>query len=56
MNYEAIVERLMETKSDEFNEWESDFMNSMWHRGKYGNLSQPEKDKILEINNKYGKG
>jgi len=55
MNYEAIVERLVDLNSDDFNDWESEFIHDLWYNRNFNDLSDRQKQKILEINNKYGK-
>ena len=53
MNYDfdAIIERIIKLKSDELNDWESGFMDSVFNQD--WELTENQKDKILQIHRKY---
>jgi len=50
LNYSKIVESLCEQYSDEFNDWESEFMGSMLKKETFTEAMQ---EKIIQINRKY---
>jgi len=50
-DFDAIIERIINLKSDELNEWESDFMNSVYTQDY--ELTENQKNKILQIHRKY---
>jgi len=54
INYEVIVATIMETKSDELNDWESGFINDIFS-GNYERLTDLQKEKIRDIHTKYCK-
>jgi len=55
LNYETIVNAIIETSSDKLNEWESGFIDDIFHAGLYNNLTDRQKDKIRDIHTRYCK-
>jgi len=55
LNYETIVNVIMETCSDSLNDWESGFIDEVFDLGAYNALTDLQKEKILEIHTKYCK-
>ena len=57
-DYEAIIERVYEHNYSQLNTWESKFIADIYEKKCLDNLelSQVQKDKILQINRKVLKG
>lgn len=53
-NYSAIIKRIVNTSQEKLNDWELDFISSVydWHILKDGKLSDKQKEIIHKINNK----
>jgi len=55
LNYEIIVNAIMETCSDKLNDWESGFIDGIFSLKSYDMLTDLQKEKIREIHTKYCK-
>ena len=54
-NYKNIIQNIVNLSQDKLNDWEIDFISSVyeWHVLKENNLSDKQKENILKINRKY---
>lgn len=52
-DYRAIVEHVCELYSDQFDDWESNFMNNIILTNDFNALTERQKTVILKINRKY---
>lgn len=54
-NYKNIIENIVELSQDKLNDWELDFISSVyeWHILQGRNLSDKQKEHIIKINRKY---
>lgn len=53
MNYQGIVLRIIDLASERLNEWESDFINDIFAKNNYENLTLKQQNMIRKIQNKY---
>lgn len=54
-NYKNIVENIVKLSQDKLNDWESDFISSVyeWHVLQERSLSDKQKEHIIKLNRKY---
>ena len=54
-NYKNIIENIVKLSQDKLNDWELDFISSVyeWHILQERNLSDKQKEHIIKINRKY---
>ena len=54
-NYKNIIENIIKLSQDKLNDWELDFISSVyeWHVLQERNLSEKQKEHIIKLNRKY---
>lgn len=54
LNYNSIIERIVKTSLDKLNDWELEFISSVYEKAllQNRNLSDKQKEIILKINHK----
>lgn len=54
-NYKNIIENIVKLSQDKLNDWELEFISSVyeWHILQERNLSDKQKEHIIKINRKY---
>lgn len=54
-NYKNIIENIIKLSQEKLNDWELDFISSVyeWHVLQERNLSDKQKEHIIKLNRKY---
>lgn len=55
LDYQSIIKNIVNYSQEKLNDWEIDFISSVydWHVLKSGKLSEKQKENIVKINRKY---